>query len=239
MPAYHRLMIASDAAAAAASWRPQLFGDKRAATIADPIIEPLWTGPRILAFVDDRMVRLSDVEGKPVDDQDDVVDALRQALGGATALIEAFLTPEPIQDPAAIAGRDRLSIPKPGQALTQMIVGTRGERKVRLAQQQEEARKRTVDGASERVALVAVDLLWLDSESLCDVPLLERKRILESVVVESDLIRVGIHVRPPVDAWLGSWRSFGFRRLAYKAANSRYVPGQKSQEWATAEIPAR
>jgi hypothetical protein len=232
-------MIASDAAAAAASWRPQLFGDKRAATIADPIIEPLWTGPRILAFVDDRMVRLSDVEGKPVDGQDDVVDALRESLGGATVLIEAFLTPEPIQDPAAIAGRDRVSVPKPGQALTQMIIGTRGERKVRLAQQQEEARKRTMDGASDRVALVAVDLLWLDAESLCDVPLLERKRILESVVVESDLIRVGIHVRPPVDAWLGSWRSFGFRRLAYKAANSRYVPGQKSHEWATAEIPAR
>ena len=46
-------------------------------------------------------------------------------------------------------------------------------------------------------------------------------------------------MKPPIDAWLGSWRSFGFRRLAYKAANSRYTPGEKSPEWALAEIPAR
>jgi DNA repair ATPase RecN len=50
------------------------------------------------------------------------------------------------------------------------------------------------------------------------------------VIAESDLIRIGIHVKPPVDTWLGSWRSFGFRRLAYKAANSRYLPGRKNQE---------
>src|SRR5258706_16376246 len=120
-----------------------------------------------------------------------------------------------------------------------MILGSHGDRRDRLARQQEEDRLRTVDGASDRVALVAVDLLWLDDQSLCDVPLLERKRILESVLSESDLVRVGIHVKPPVDPWLVSWRSFGFRRLAYKSANSRYVPGEKNQEWATAAIPQR
>jgi hypothetical protein len=232
-------MLASDARSAAATWRPQQFGDKRANTIPDPIIEPLWTGPRILAFVDGPAVRLTDADGDPIDGHEDIVEALREATAGATVLIEAFLTPEPIQSPAAIAGRDIVTIPKPGRAMTQMIVGTRGERKDRLAQQQEEARRRTVDGAQDKVALVAVDLLWLDDDSLCDVPLLERKRILESVLPESDLIRVGIHVKPPVDAWLGSWRAFGFRRLAYKSANSRYVPGEKNQQWAQAEIPAR
>jgi hypothetical protein len=42
-----------------------------------------------------------------------------------------------------------------------------------------------------------------------------------------------------VDRWLGSWRAFGFRRLAYKAANSRYAPGEKNQQWALADIPHR
>jgi hypothetical protein len=232
-------MLASDARSAAATWRPQLFGDKRASSIADPIIEPLWTGPRILAFVDGTTVRLSDTDGHPVDGHEDIVEALRQATAGATVLLEAYLTPEPIQAPAAIAGRDPVTMPKPSQALTQMIVGSRGERKARLAEQQEEARRRTLEGAEDGVALVAVDLLWLDDESLCDVPLLERKRILESVLPESELIRVGVHVRPPIDAWLGSWRAFGFRRLAYKAANSRYAPGSTSPEWAIAAIPAR
>jgi ATP-dependent DNA ligase len=232
-------MLASDAGAAAATWRPQQFGDKRAATIADPIVEPLWTGPRILAFVDGSTVRLTASDGEAIEGYDDVGDALRDAVGGATVLLEAFLTPEPIQGPPGAASRDIVSTPRAGQAMTQLIVGVRGERKERLARQQEEARLRTLEGADERLALVAVDLLWLDDESLCDVPLLERKRILESVLVESDLVRVGIHVKPPIDTWLGSWRAFGFRRIAFKSANSRYLPGQKNQEWATAEIPAR
>ena len=232
-------MLASDAASAAATWRPQLFGDKRAASIADPIIEPLWTGPRILAFTDGSIVRLSDADGSPIAGQADIVGALREAAAGATVLIEAFLTSEPIQAATTIAARDSVALPKPGQAMTQMIVGSRGDRKDRLAEQREEARRRTVEGTDDRVAFVAVDLLWLDDESLCDVPLLERKRILESILPESELIRVGIHVKPPVDTWLGSWRAFGFRRLAYKAANSRYVPGAKNQEWAQASIPHR
>ena len=232
-------MLASDARSAAATWRPQLFGDKRAATIADPIIEPLWTGPRVLAFVTDGTVRLTGVDGEAIDDHDEIRDALREALAGSTVLIEAFLTSEPLQAPSAIAGRDIVTMPQASRAMTQMIVGTRGERKDRLERQQDEARRRSVDDTEERVAIVAVDLLWLDDESLCDVPLLERKRILESVLPESDLVRVGIHVKPPIDAWLGSWRAFGFRRLAYKAANSRYVPGHKNPDWATAEIPAR
>lgn len=232
-------MLASDVASAAATWRLQRFGDKRAATIEDPIVEPLWTGPRVIAFVDGASARLVDAEGEVVDGYEDVADALRVAVAGATVLIEAFLTPEPIRRAPDLAGRDIVSIPKPGQAMTQMIIGVRGERKERLAQEQNEARQRTIDGADDQLALVAVDLLWLDDESLCDVPLLERKRILESVVTESDLVRVGIHVKPPIDTWLGSWRAFGFRKLAFKSANSRYLPGQKNQAWATADIPQR
>jgi ATP-dependent DNA ligase len=232
-------MLASDLRSAAATWRLQEFGDKRGATIADPIIEPLWTGPRILASVDGGAVRMTASSGEPIEGYADVVEALREAVGDATVLLEAFLTPEPIQAAAGLASREIVTLPKPGQAMTQMIVGVRGERKERLARQQDEARQRTIEGADERLALVAVDLLWLDDESLCDVPLLERKRILESVVTESDLVRVGIHVKPPIDTWLGSWRAFGFRRLAFKSANSRYLPGKKNPEWALAEIPAR
>jgi hypothetical protein len=232
-------MLATSAGAAAATWRLQRYGDRRAATIADPIVEPLWTGPRVLALVDGDTVRLTDGDGATVDGHDQLVAELREAVGGATVLLEAFLTPEPIRAAPGVASRDIVELPKPGQAMTQMIIGVRGERKRRLREQQAEARRRTVDGADDEVALVAVDLLWLDDDSLCDVPLLERKRLLESVVEERHLIRVGIHVKPPIDTWLGSWRSFGFRRLSFKAANSRYVPGEKNQEWAQAEIPQR
>jgi hypothetical protein len=232
-------MLATDAASAAATWRPQLYGDKRANAIDDPIVEPLWTGPRVLAFIDGPTVTLTDADGDTIDDESDIVAELVEAAAGGTMLVEGFLTPEPLQTPAALAGRDGVATPKPGEAFTQMILGSRGERSLRLADRNDEARRRSVEGSVGLLAFVAVDLLWLDDESLCDVPLLERKRILESVLTEGHLVRVGIHVKPPIDTWLGSWRSFGFHRLSFKAANSRYLPGQKNQEWAQAEIPRR
>jgi hypothetical protein len=217
-------MLASDAASAAATWRPAQFGNKRARTIDNPIVEPLWTGPRVLAFVDRGKVRLTDIEGSLIEGHDELAAALADAAQGETLLVEAFLTPEPLRAPALLA-TDAVSAPKLADVVTQMVVGSHGQRTERLADRQDEARRRTVEGASHEAALVAVDLLWLDDQSLCDVPLLERKRILESVIAQSELVRVGIHITPPIDTWLGSWRSFGLRRISFKAANSRYVPG--------------
>lgn len=229
----------TDAAVAATTWRPQIQGNKRANRIEDPIVEPFWTGPRILAFADGGAVRMIDADGDPIDDVPELAAALAEAAAGATLLIEAFLTHEPLQGLGDIAGRDIVAAPKVADTMTQMVIGSRGDRQSRLAELKAEARLRTMDGVGDEVALVAVDLLWLDDESLCDVPLLERKRILESVVSESNLVRVGTHVKPPIDTWLSSWRAFGFRRVSFKSANSRYLPGQKNQEWALAEIPAR
>ena len=232
-------MFATDAGTAAATWRLQQFGDRRATSIQDPIIEPLWTGPRVLAFVDRETVRLTDNEGVEIQGHEEIRDDLAEAASGSTILIEAYLTPEPIQAMTDVARRDRPQVPQPGQVLTAMVFGERGTRSARHADRTDEAKRRSLAGPPSDVALVAVDLLWLDDDALLEIPLLERKRILESVLPESHLIRVGVHVRPPVDSWLGSWRSFGFYKLAYKAANSRYVPGEKNEHWALADIPRR
>jgi hypothetical protein len=232
-------VFATDAATAATTWRPQQFGDRRASDIENPIVEPLWTGPRVLALVDGRGVRMTNVDGGDVTGLDDVVRELIDAAGGTTLLLEGYLTPEPIQEPTAIAKRDEPRLPAPGQAMTQMVFGKRADRTTRLADHADEARQRSIEAAEGDLAFVAVDLLWIDADPLLDVPLLERKRLLESALPESRLIRVGIHIRPPIDTWLGSWRMFGFNRIAFKAANSRYLPGTKNQEWAIAQIPSR
>ncbi len=82
-------------------------------------------------------------------------------------------------------------------------------------------------------ALVAVDLLRVDGQSLLDVPLLERKRILESVIEQGPLVRVAVFCRPPVDAWVASWQSAGLRGAMMKTANGRYIPGDRTPEWRT------
>ncbi len=74
---------------------------------------------------------------------------------------------------------------------------------------------------------------------MLDIPLLERRRLLESVLVESDLVRIGAFVRPPIETWVGSWRTQGFEGLTYKAANSRYLPGRPNDDWIVSGMPRR
>ena len=86
-------------------------------------------------------------------------------------------------------------------------------------------------GANEVDGFVAVDLLRLDGTLLLDVPLLERKRLLESVIVPGPLLRVSNHVRPPADPWVATWKSMGLKGGMLKAANSRYHPNDDTIEW--------
>src|SRR5207342_2129745 len=89
------------------------------------------------------------------------------------------------------------------------------------------------------ISYVATDLLWVDDASLLDIPLLERRRILESVLDESDVVRIGAFIRPPILSWVGSWKAQGFSGITYKAANSRYHPGEAHPDWAVAGMPHR
>lgn len=78
---------------------------------------------------------------------------------------------------------------------------------------------------------VVVDLLEIDDQTLLDVPLLERRRLLESVVVESDEVRITPAARAPIQASMNAWRAQGFQATMAKHANSRYLPGERNAEW--------
>jgi bifunctional non-homologous end joining protein LigD len=118
-------------------------------------------------------------------------------------------------------------------------VGLRKNRAMDTVKLKEEALAARTFVSEEAVSVVATDLLWLDDTSLLDVPLLERRRLLESVIAESDVVRVGAFVRPPIDSWVTSWRSMGFGGLTYKAANSHYILGEPNPEWVITGMPRR
>ena len=84
---------------------------------------------------------------------------------------------------------------------------------------------------ADRRAFVAVDLLELDGESLLDVPLQERRRLLASVVDERIQVRVSPAVKQPIDGWLLGWRAAGFTHYLAKHQNSRYRPGERTDDW--------
>jgi bifunctional non-homologous end joining protein LigD len=90
-------------------------------------------------------------------------------------------------------------------------------------------------GLGNDLAFVVVDLLRIDGTTLFDIPLLERKRLLEGLIQQSPLVRVSPWVTPPIHPWLRTWRGAGFKGAIVKGANSRYTPGSMNIEWAVVE----
>ena len=215
------------------------FGDREPKHIRDPLCEPLWAGRRALIHVAPDGVAIRDENAAEVDG----FEALREAIGGASRafelVLDGYLMPGPLRsNPVADAAPGSESMVTPATITRQMFLGGGGRNARRDALELAEARRVELepDGPT---AFVAVDLLWLDGESLLQVPLLERRRLLESALEEADSVRRSVAVRPPVEAWYAQWKTLGIREFAVKDANSRYAPGGASRDWTTAPIPRR
>jgi hypothetical protein len=201
--------------------------------VLDPIVEPLWTGIRVLAAVGGDGVALVDVDGDPVGGFDEIETALAAAVPSGEVVIEGFITKQALHvAKPVVAWSDEM--PSMGS-----FIGLRRNRALDAAKLKEQALAEATFEPDDALAFVATDLLWLDDTSLLDVPLLERRRLLEAVVLESDGIRLGAFIRPPIEHWVSSWRAQGFSGLTYKAANSRYLPGVANPDWVIAGMPRR
>jgi ATP-dependent DNA ligase len=229
------------------TWRPQGFGRRRVSDVADPVIEPAWSGIRVLAHLDAAASRavIRDEDGEDLTaDFAPVAQALLAALSAETVTVDGYLTDQATRSSAgrAIVGPE---VPSFGEQTSQMFLGSKGSDLVGGRLRADELgrlrRVEDVGGHAEDspIAFVAVDLLALDGASLVGIPLLERKRLMESVLGEGDLVRRTPYVRPPASPFILTWRSLGFGGLVYKAANSRYLPGARNDEWCLARMPRR
>jgi len=216
-------------------WRPQTFGSKRSGDVRDPIVEPIWSGLRFLGAVSGDVAFLQDVDGERLDGFASLALALAQASGSDDLVVDGYVTAEVIHDgTGTFTGADMMD--SASKVVSHALLGGRpGSDDKRL----DKGRAERMPQGDDPVALVLVDLLWLDGTSLLDIPLLERRRQLESVVNETDLVRRGTYVRPPIDTWVGSWRSMGFPGISFKAANGRYAPGASARDWASIAMPRR
>jgi ATP-dependent DNA ligase len=217
-----------------AEWRPQAFGNKGSRSIADPIIEPNWGGVRVLARVGrgpdgSPAVTLTDEDGlDSTAEFAEVAQAIAAAALTDELVLDGYLTVEPTQDTTGLDMRV-MEPPTKGQFLTQMIVGGRFRGP---------EPKRHLD-PERPIAFVAVDLLLIDGSSLIDLPLLERKRLLDTALEAGNLVRITPFVRPPVGSLALTWHAQGFRELAYKPANGRYHPGGGQSDWVVVPIRSR
>ncbi len=224
----------------AKQWRPQPFGRRRARDVPNPLIEPLWSGVRVLAEVPvGGAVTFRDRDGEPVRNAA-VERALADAVRADHLVLDGYLTTDVGSTGEGVMAEPGVPAPTPGMVTRQLLLGERQGGGRRLKERLNQAQTvRLDDDDLLPIAFVAVDLLELDGDELLDVPLLERKRLLESVLVEEARVRLGVYVQPPIAPWLPTWRAIGIRELAFKASNSRYTPGRPNDGWATIAIPSR
>jgi ATP-dependent DNA ligase len=218
-------------------WRPlEATMKNRNPEITDPIIEPLWDGSRVLAHFKSTpggpqrgTVKLIDTVGDDVTDEyPEVVEALTKGVYSVDAVIDGVLTYQ------ALAGGQGVSV-VPGANISNMgmLMGRPAE--VTMERPHDPQAEEAAEVTSADFAFVALDLLSVDGQTLFDLPLLERKRQLDSLIGVSEYARVSPFARPPVAQWLNSWKSAGFRGVVLKAANSRYRPADVASKWAIIE----
>ena len=227
----------TDARAVLASLRPQAFGTGRPDRVSDPIVEPLWAGIRALAAVDRAGALLTDESGAPIEDQPEIVSAL--AAGGA----QQRARPRRLPDQAGRPGRQRRLHPdgrradarQLGRPLLLRVASQPRGRGCPGARGAPPARERSVPRTPwptwrSTCSGSTASRSWTcrcSSAAGCSMP----------VLAESELVRRGTFVRPPIGGWIRSWRAQGFVGLTFRAANSRYEPGVASAEWATSPMP--
>jgi bifunctional non-homologous end joining protein LigD len=210
-------------------WRPQRFG-RAGRRNRDVIIEPSWGGVRVLARFEGGATRLVDEDGVDCTlEFAQVAEAIAAAALADELVLDGFLTVEPTQE---VAGKPMVEIeaPSAGQMMVEWVAGNR------VAQRSKPTRPLDPD---RPIAFVAVDLLRIDGSTLLQVPLLERKRLLDGSLQQGNVVRITPYIRPPVGSFLATWRGLGFAALAYKGENSRYTPDARNDDWSIVAMPLK
>ena len=228
------------------AWRPQAFGHRPVKDVADPVIEPAWDGVRVLVHLDTAAanVAIHDATGADLTpDHAPIAEALLAALAAETAVVDGYLTDQATQ-PSESRTILNSEIPSFSEHASQFFLGRRGAELMSASAGLERTGRSRIpapdEGDSEEapIAFVAVDLLSIDGSSLIDVPLLERKRLLDGALKIGEMVRITPYVRPPIGSFALTWRALGFRELAFKRANGRYCPTGEPSDWGVESIPS-
>ncbi len=81
------------------------------------------------------------------------------------------------------------------------------------------------------VAMVAFDLLWLDGRPTIDLPLEERRELLEAIVETDERLQLVTHVEGEGKKFVEVARELGLEGVVAKRTGSRYQPGRRSPDW--------
>ncbi len=84
--------------------------------------------------------------------------------------------------------------------------------------------------------LVVFDLLELDGRPTLELPYLDRRALLTSIVEPADGLSVPPHLEGTGTEWLDLARSRGLEGVVVKRAGSTYLPGRRSPDWVKVKV---
>jgi bifunctional non-homologous end joining protein LigD len=83
------------------------------------------------------------------------------------------------------------------------------------------------------------DILWLDGKNLTDLPLYERKAILQSILPSEGLIRIGYSTNKDGIAFYDAAKELELEGIIAKRTDSTYQPGIRTRDWIKIKINKR
>jgi bifunctional non-homologous end joining protein LigD len=179
----------------------------RAFTDDDWLFEIKWDGYRLEAVVRDGAVKLWTRNLK------DGETYFPNLLASPASWIDAR---QAIVDGEVVAldesGRPDFSLLQ--ERISERRTGTKGERI-----------------SSGPLVYQAFDLLYLDGRSLLKVPLEDRKRLLRSVLRETNRVRYASHVVGEGEAFMAAAAAQGLEGIVAKLRRSKYEPGRRTPAW--------
>jgi bifunctional non-homologous end joining protein LigD len=85
--------------------------------------------------------------------------------------------------------------------------------------------------ADGEIYFYVFDVLWLNGKSLLDMPLSERRKLLEQLIPPDDLIRLSTAFEGNGTDLFEAAKKIGLEGIIAKKSGSAYIPGLRSKEW--------
>jgi DNA ligase D-like protein (predicted ligase) len=168
------------------------------------IFEPKIDGTRCLAYIQNGTVELQNRRFKPMDSRyPEITKALKEAAGDCILDGEMTVFSKGVPSFASLAERD------------QQVDGMR------------------IDYLSKALPAVYIvfDILYKGQENLMNLPLIERKSILQQELQESDFITIIGYLEEDGEAYLKAVLEKSLEGVMAKRMASTYQPGIRSHDW--------
>lgn len=169
------------------------------------IFEPKWDGVRTLAVCGFEATQLISRRGNDVTATYPEFASLHNRVVGIDAIVDGEIV-------AMEAGR-------PSFERLQSRINLQNTRDIERATKQ------------IPVTFIAFDILYLDGRSLVDLPIEERKEILEEVIVVNDRVQVSPYVGGDGTTLFEAAKARNLEGIVAKKLGSLYRPGRRAREW--------